>query len=125
MLRGSSSLAARAVAALLLALGCALPMGMVAWTLMSNPQVFRDLTPSAFRLELLGRTLGYNALAAGIAVVMGTPVGLVLGRSAGPAPRSARSTRWSASARHSVPNGRRCEPRPSSPTYSASTGSNS
>jgi hypothetical protein len=58
----------------------------IVFVIASNPSVRTDIHPSAFRLDLLLRTLGYNFGAAIIATLMGLPAGLVLGRGAAGSP---------------------------------------
>jgi ABC-type Fe3+ transport system permease subunit len=55
----------------------------MAMTILANPEVRAEFRPDAFRIGLLGRTLGYNMSAALIAAVMGFPAGIVLGRGRG------------------------------------------
>lgn len=62
---------------------CVLPLLVLVGAVVLHPGVVGDLRPGAFRMALLGRTLLYNSLAAGVAVLMGVPVGVVLGRSRG------------------------------------------
>lgn len=62
---------------------CLVPLGWMVLALASRPELWRDVSPSSFRAALLVRTLVYNAGAAAIAVGLGLPVGLYLGRSRG------------------------------------------
>ena len=55
----------------------------MAWAILLHPEVRSEFSLSVFRIQLLGRTLGYNALAAIIATAMGLPAGIVLGRGRG------------------------------------------
>lgn len=73
--------AAPAVA--LVAVCCGLPLGWIVGVLLTNPAVRRDVAPSAFRMELLLRTLGYNGAVAVLATAMSLPAALVLGRGRG------------------------------------------
>src|SRR4051812_22642956 len=61
----------------------ALPLAWMAVVLLANPQVRGEFTLTAFRSELLQRTIGYNLLAAIIATGMGLPAAFVLGRGRG------------------------------------------
>lgn len=56
-------------------------VGAVVW---ASPQVRSELHVTAFRAQLLARTIGYNGLAAVIATLMGLPAAFVLGRGRGP-----------------------------------------
>src|SRR6185436_682680 len=67
----------------IVAICCGLPLLWIVFVIASNPSVRTDIHPSAFRLDLLLRTLGYNFGAAIIATLMGLPAGLVLGRGRG------------------------------------------
>jgi ABC-type Fe3+ transport system permease subunit len=60
-----------------------LPLAWMAAIILANPAVRREFSLDSFRLALLGRTVGYNALAAVIAAVMGLPAAFVLGRGRG------------------------------------------
>jgi ABC-type Fe3+ transport system permease subunit len=70
-------------AVLIVAICSALPLTWMAIVLLSNPQVRGEFNLTAFRSELLGRTIGYNLLAALIATAMGIPAAFVLGRGRG------------------------------------------
>jgi ABC-type Fe3+ transport system permease subunit len=61
----------------------ALPLGWMLLVVIANPAVRHELSLTAFRAALLGRTLGYNAAAAVIATLMGLPAAFVLGRGRG------------------------------------------
>jgi ABC-type Fe3+ transport system permease subunit len=60
-----------------------LPLAWMAAIILANPTVRKEFSLDAFRIALLGRTIGYNALAALIAAVMGLPAAFVLGRGRG------------------------------------------
>ena len=60
-----------------------LPLAWLAWQVITNPAVLVEAWPDWFRLRLLARTLGFNGAAAGIATLLGLPVGIVLGRGRG------------------------------------------
>ncbi len=62
---------------------CALPLGWMALVLLTNPAVWREFAPSAYHLDLLGRTLGFNLASALIATAMGLPAAFALGRGRG------------------------------------------
>jgi iron(III) transport system permease protein len=71
-------------AALIIGVCCALPLAwMIGAMLLASPAVRAELTMTRFRAELLGRTLGYNGLAAVLATLMGLPAAFVLGRGRG------------------------------------------
>ena len=72
-----------APAAVIVVVCAGLPLAWMAGVLGSNPDVWRELVPTRWRLGLIGRTLGYNAAAGVIATAMGLPAGLVLGRGRG------------------------------------------
>ena len=72
-----------APAALIVGICSLSPLLWMLAVMIVNPQVRSELRPSAFRYELLGRTIGYNAGAAVIAVVLGLPAAFVLGRGRG------------------------------------------
>src|SRR5690348_17084302 len=57
-----------------------LPLVWMAAIIIANPTVRSEFSLDSFRIELLGRTIGYNALAALIAAIMGLPAAFVLGR---------------------------------------------
>jgi len=64
----------------------ALQRSSAAWmaaAIVANPNARDEFSLDAFRVQLLGRTIGYNVLAAIIATVMGLPAGYVLGAGAG------------------------------------------
>jgi ABC-type Fe3+ transport system permease subunit len=67
-------------AALIAIICCAMPLVWMVVAVILNPQVRHEIVLSQFRFSLLERTLGYNALAAIIATLMGIPAALVLGR---------------------------------------------
>lgn len=79
----ASSVLAAAPAALVVFIASVLPLGWMVLVTLANPEVRRELHLDAFRTELLGRTLGFNAIAAVIATLMGLPAGFVLGRGRG------------------------------------------
>ena len=56
---------------------------MIGAVVLASPAVREELHVTAFRAQLLGRTLGYNGLAAILATLMGLPAGFVLGRGRG------------------------------------------
>jgi ABC-type Fe3+ transport system permease subunit len=62
---------------------CAMPLAWMAIVVLSNPEVRQQLWLTPFRAQLLGRTLGYNGLAAILATLMGLPAGFMLGRGRG------------------------------------------
>ena len=62
---------------------CVLPLAWLLWQLVSNPRVLVEAWPDEYRLALLGRTLLYNGGVAVVAMLLGLPVGLVLGRGRG------------------------------------------
>lgn len=66
---------------------CVLPLAWLAWQILSDPRVLIESWPDTYRLSLLGRTLLYNGAVAVIAVLLGLPVGLALGRGHGRATR--------------------------------------
>jgi ABC-type Fe3+ transport system permease subunit len=70
-------------ALLVVAICSALPLLWMTVVLVANPQVRSEFNLTAFRSELLGRTIGYNMLAAVIATAMGLPAAFVLGRGRG------------------------------------------
>ncbi len=78
-----SSLLAAAPAAAIIFVANILPLTWMAWIILANPMVRGEFSLNAFRLTLLGRTLGYNAAAAIIAAAMGLPAAFVLGRGRG------------------------------------------
>lgn len=68
---------------LVLLLCCGLPLGWLLLQLVLYPATLAALWPDAWYLRLLGRTLGYNFAAALIAMTLGLPAALVLGRGRG------------------------------------------
>ena len=60
-----------------------LPVGWVIWQIVANPQTLAEMKLDSFRLHLLIRTLGFNAAAGGIAVLLAIPAAIVLGRGRG------------------------------------------
>ncbi len=60
-----------------------LPLAWMVWHIVTRPEVWVELRPTAFRLDLLGRTLGYNLAAAVIATLLSLPAAYVLGRGRG------------------------------------------
>ena len=78
-----SSIATAVPAVVVVLICCAAPLAWMTTTILANPAVRAELRPDAFRVGLLGRTLGYNLTAALIAAVMGLPAGIVLGRGRG------------------------------------------
>src|SRR5512133_294762 len=65
---------------ILVFLCCVLPLGWLVGQLALNPQVWVEMGLEPHRWRLLGRTLGYNAAVAVLAVLLGLPGALVLGR---------------------------------------------
>lgn len=59
---------------------CVAPLGWLVWQVLTNPAVLRLLHPDAVRWDILGRTCGYSALAAGVSLLLAWPAGLVVGR---------------------------------------------
>ena len=84
---GWAGLLLAAPSVVVVAVCCGLPLAWIVMVLASNPGAWADLRLSGFRLELLARTLGYNALAAALATLMGLPAAFVLGRGRGLASR--------------------------------------
>lgn len=78
----SARLASAALWAIVL-LCCALPIAWLLSQLILHPQILADLKPTRFRLELLGRTILYNAGAALLALLHSLPAALVIGRGRG------------------------------------------
>ncbi|HTW94216.1 MAG TPA: hypothetical protein VMD30_05460 [Tepidisphaeraceae bacterium] len=72
-----------APAAMIVGVCCLSPLLWMIAVMLANPEVRSELHPSAFRFALLGRTLGYNAAAAVIALLLGLPAAFVLGRGRG------------------------------------------
>src|SRR3954466_16142914 len=68
---------------LLLIVCCGLPLLWLAAQIALHPASLRGLRMDAFRWALLGRTLGYNGIAAVLATLLGLPAALVLGRGRG------------------------------------------
>lgn len=60
-----------------------LPLGWMVWHIITRPEVWVELKPTAFRLDLMGRTLGYNLAAAVLATLLALPAAMVLGRGWG------------------------------------------
>jgi ABC-type Fe3+ transport system permease subunit len=60
-----------------------LPLGWMLWHIVTRHEVWVELQPTAFRLDLLARTLGYNLAAALIATALALPAAMVLGRGRG------------------------------------------
>src|SRR5687767_9127345 len=56
-----------------------LPLLWLLWQCLT-PDVLREIRFTRFHAGLLGRTIGYNAAAAGISMVMAIPGALVIGR---------------------------------------------
>ena len=79
----ASSLLAASPAVFVVSIASVLPLGWMAMVILANPAVRREFHLDAFRMELLGRTVGFNAAAAVIATLMGLPAGFVLGRGRG------------------------------------------
>ncbi len=79
----SGAVLAGAPAVLIVTICSVLPLAWMCVVLLANPQVRSELWPTVWRTELLGRTLGYNAMAAIIATAMGLPAAFVLGRGRG------------------------------------------
>jgi ABC-type Fe3+ transport system permease subunit len=72
------------LAPLIVLVGSGVPLLWMAGSLIfASPAVRGEMRLTAFRTELLGRTLAYNGLAALIATLMGLPAGFVLGRGRG------------------------------------------
>lgn len=76
-----------ALPVLIVALCCALPVGWLAWQVLSHPKTWVELGMDRYRWELLGRTIAYNGSVAVLATILGLPAALVLGRGK---PRTAR-----------------------------------
>ncbi|HEV7302202.1 MAG TPA: hypothetical protein VGN72_22885 [Tepidisphaeraceae bacterium] len=74
----------RIIVAVLVALCCGLPTAWVLWQIATHPAALGEIVGDQFRLLLLARTVGYNAIAAIVAVLLATPVAIVLGRRRGP-----------------------------------------
>ncbi len=72
-----------AILLLLVGLCSGLPLAWMAWHLVTNPEVWSEFHLTAFRLDLLGRTLGYNLSAALIATALSIPAAIVIGRGRG------------------------------------------
>jgi ABC-type Fe3+ transport system permease subunit/sugar lactone lactonase YvrE len=68
---------------LLLIVCCGLPLLWLVAQIALHPASLRGLRMDPFRWALLGRTLGYNAVAAVLATLLGLPAALVLGRGRG------------------------------------------
>ncbi|MEO6435406.1 MAG: hypothetical protein ABIP55_06545, partial [Tepidisphaeraceae bacterium] len=80
---GGSSIGAALILVVIVLLCCGLPLAWLLWQIVSNPGVLVEAVPDVFRLHLLGRTILYNSGVAVLAMAMGVPVGLVLGRGRG------------------------------------------
>ncbi len=68
---------------LLITIIAALPIAWMVLQLVAHPGVLADLRLSGFRARLLGRTLAYNAAVAAIAILLGIPAAIVVGRGRG------------------------------------------
>ncbi|HEY8665984.1 MAG TPA: hypothetical protein VIL86_04925 [Tepidisphaeraceae bacterium] len=68
---------------LIVALCCCLPLAWMLLAILLHPHMLRELRPTAFRMELLGRTLLYNGAAAIIATLLALPAAVVIGRGRG------------------------------------------
>src|SRR3954452_9774075 len=68
---------------MLLIICCGLPLLWLVAQIALHPGSIRGLRMDSFRWALLGRTLGYNAVAALLATMLGLPAALVLGRGRG------------------------------------------
>src|SRR3954447_17328515 len=68
---------------MLLIICCGLPLLWLVAQIALHPGSIRGLRMDSFRWALLGRTLGYNAVAAVLATLLGLPAALVLGRGRG------------------------------------------
>ncbi len=62
---------------------CALPVGWMVVSLLSEPGAWRAIHPVSFHLKLLARTLAYNGAAALLATLLALPVAGVIGRGRG------------------------------------------
>jgi ABC-type Fe3+ transport system permease subunit len=62
---------------------CVLPVGWLVGQVVAHPGAWGELRGDAYRVGLLGRTLGYNLAAAVLAVVLGWPAARVIGRGRG------------------------------------------
>jgi ABC-type Fe3+ transport system permease subunit len=69
--------------AILIAVIAGLPLGWMLYHIVTRPEVWVELKPTAFRLDLMGRTLGYNLAAAVLATLLALPAAMVLGRGRG------------------------------------------
>jgi len=74
---------ASAILILIMGLSSGLPLAWMLWHLLTRPEVWSEFHLTAFRLDLLGRTLGYNCAAAILATILSLPAALVLGRGRG------------------------------------------
>lgn len=79
----AARLLARVLPWLILGLCCAWPLIWLVDGIVRHGSVWRDLHLTDFRVALLGRTLLYNGTVAILAMAMGLPAGLALGRSRG------------------------------------------
>ncbi|MCY2952391.1 MAG: hypothetical protein NTU53_10485 [Planctomycetota bacterium] len=66
---------------------CALPLGWMAWQVVSRPEVLAGVKWSGFQWGLLGRTVLYNGAVAVVATGLGLPAAIVVGRGSGWASR--------------------------------------
>ena len=83
---GSAALAAAPLWAIV-GVCCALPLGWMAWQVVSRPEVLAGVKWSGFQWRLLGRTVLYNGAVAVLATGLGMPAALVVGRGRGWASR--------------------------------------
>jgi iron(III) transport system permease protein len=74
---------ATAILFVIVGLSSGLPLAWMLWHLITRPEVWSEFHLTEFRLDLLGRTLGYNLAAAVIATLLALPAALVLGRGRG------------------------------------------
>ena len=82
LMRSFNLLATLAIA-VIIGVVSGLPLGWMVWHIVTRREVWVELQPTAFRLDLLGRTLGYNLAAALIATMLALPAAMVLGRGRG------------------------------------------
>src|SRR5947209_10386695 len=83
MTKDRSSILSAAPAVLIILICSVLPLSWMAAVIIANPVVRNELSLDSFRIGLLARTLGYNAIGAIIATLMGLPAAFVLGRGRG------------------------------------------